>query len=177
MQNKKIIAARRQPRNMKSLLFRPRFESNKTSPTGSVMPCKKDLNRKKTRGRPCKCCDLLRECETFCFEGSQTPFELRCNFTCDTRNVLYLVTCLKCGLDYVGKTEREVRERCGEYRLAIENKKFTQGVHKHIYECGGGFVMTTFLKIHDSSRDSQTILSYESLFIKRYKPKLNVLKL
>ena len=32
--------------------------------------------------------------------------------------------CLKCGLDYIGKTEREVRERCTEYRLAIEKKKF-----------------------------------------------------
>ena len=131
---------------MKSLLFRPRFEPNKTGPIGSVMPCKKDPNRKKTRGRPCKCCDLLQECETFCFEGSPTPFQLRYNFTCDTRNVLYLVTCLKWGWDYIGNTEREVRERCGEYRLAIENGKFNQGVHKHIYECGGGFVMTPFLK-------------------------------
>ena len=70
-----------------------------------------------------------------------------------------------------------MRERCSEYRLAIENKKFTQGVHKHISECGDGFTMTPFLKIHNSNRDSQSILAYESLFIRRYKPKLNVLKL
>ena len=105
------------------------------------------------------------------------PFELRYHFTCDTKNVLYAITCLGCGHDYIGKTEREVRERCGEYRLAIENKKFTQGVHKHIADCGGKFCMTPFLKIHDGKRDSQTILAYESLFIKRYKPRLNVLKL
>ena len=37
--------------------------------------------------------------------------------------------------------------------------------------------MTPFLKIHDGKRDSQTILAYESLFIKRYRPRLNVLKL
>ena len=177
MQNKRVIAARRQPRNMKSLLFRPRFETDNERSPGSVMPCKKDPKRGKARGRPCKCCDSLRECESFCFEGSDTPFELRHHFTCDTKNVLYLVTCLKCGLDYIGKTERQVRDRCGEYRLAIQNGKFTQGVHKHIYDCGGGFQMTPFLKIFDGSRDSQTILSYESLFIKRYKPKLNVLKL
>ena len=70
-----------------------------------------------------------------------------------------------------------MRERCSEYRLAIEKKNFSQGVHKHISECGGGFCMTPFLKIHNTSRDSQNILAYESLFIKRYKPKLNVLKL
>ena len=177
MQNKKVVAARRQPRNMKSLLFRPRFESDKSQSIGSVMPCRKDTSRGITRGRPCKCCDVLHECHSFLFEGSTEPFELRHHFTCDTRNVLYLVTCLKCGYDYIGKTEREVRQRCTEYRLAIENKKFTQGVHKHISECGEGFSMTPFLKIHNDSRDSQNILAYESLFIKRYRPKLNVLKL
>ena len=145
--------------------------------SGSVLPCRKDTSRGITRGRPCKCCDLLRECNTFCFEGSPEPFELRHHFTCDTKNVLYLVTCLKYGLDYIGKTEREVRERCTEYRLTIEKKQFSQGVHKHISECGGGFCMTPFFKLHNPSRDSQTILAYESLFIKRYKPKLNVLKL
>ena len=76
------------------------------------------------------------------------------------------------------KTERKVRERGGEFCNAIQNKQYTQGVHQHLAECGGGFlVMTPFFKIHDSHRDSQTILSYETLFIKRYKPKLNVLKL
>ena len=90
---------------------------------------------------------------------------------------MYVVTCLECGLDYIGKTEREVRERCSEYRHAIEKKNFTQGVHKHIAECGGGFSFTPFLKIHNANRDSQSILAYKSLFIKRYKPKLNVLKL
>ena len=176
MKDKKIVAARRQPRNMKALLFRPRFETTQRLP-GSVLSCKDDPNRTKTRGRPCKCCDLLQQCNSFKFEGSDEPFELRYHFTCDTKNVLYAITCLGCGHDYIGKTEREVRERCGEYRLAIENKKFTQGVHKHIADCGGNFHMTPFLKIHDGKRDSQTILSYESLFIKRYKPKLNVLKL
>ena len=71
-----------------------------------------------------------------------------------------------------------MRERCGEYRLAVEKKKFTQGVHEHISKCSDEkFVMTHFFKLHDSNRDSQMILSYETLFIKRYKPQLNVLKL
>ena len=97
---------------------------------------------------------------------------------CDTRNLLYAITCPGCGDNYIGKTERELRQRCGEYRSAIQNKNFTQGVHEHLLECGKGqFVITPFLKIHDSNRDSQTILSYETRFIQKYKPRLNVLKL
>ena len=41
----------------------------------------------------------------------------------------------------------------------------------------GKFVMTPFFKIHDSPKDSQLILSYETRFIQQFKPKLNILKL
>ena len=178
MKDKKIIAARRQPHNIRSLLFKPRFDTNSSTVKGSVLPCKKDPNRTLTRGRPCKCCDYLQECNSFVFKGSNEPFEIRYHFTCDTRNVIYALTCLGCSENYIGKTEREVRDRCGEYRLAIEKKKFSQGVHEHISKCADGrFQMTPFFKLHDNNRDSQMILSYETLFIKRYKPSLNVLKL
>ena len=178
MRDKKIVAARRQTRNLKSLLFKPRFDTSTQQTKGSVLPCKKDTNRTITRGRPCKCCDHVQECTTFQFKNSNEPFELRYHFTCDSRNLLYALTCQGCGENYIGKTERELRNRCTDYRTAIQSKKFTQGVHEHISKCGNGqFVITPFLKIHDGSRDSQTILSYETLFIQRYRPRLNVLKL
>ena len=178
MRDKKIVAARRQTRNLKSLLFKPRFDTSTQQTKGSVLPCKKDTNRTITRGRPCMCCDHVQECTTFQFKNSNEPFELRYHFTCDSRNLLYALTCQGCGENYIGKTERELRNRCTDYRTAIQSKKFTQGVHEHISKCGNGqFVITPFLKIHDGSRDSQTILSYETLFIQRYRPRLNVLKL
>ena len=43
MKDKKIVAARRQPRNMKALLFRPRFETAQ-KPSGSILSCKNDKN-------------------------------------------------------------------------------------------------------------------------------------
>ena len=85
--------------------------------------------------RSCKCCDLL----SF---GNVTPFVLKVaqsllNSVITSpviRKTSSIYTCLKCGLDYIGKTEREVRERCSEYRLPIEKKIFFQGVHKHMNE-------------------------------------------
>ena len=40
-----------------------------------------------------------------------------------------------------------VRDRCGDYRRAVSDPRFhTQGVHKHIAQCGqGNFTMTPFL--------------------------------
>ena len=105
MKDKSVVAARRQPRNLKSILFKPRFDTRTDQGKGSVLPCKKDPNRKKTRGRPCKCCDLLEECTHIKFKGSNEPFEIRFHFTCDTRNVIYAITCQGCGDNNIGKNQ------------------------------------------------------------------------
>ena len=177
MNGRKIVAARRQPPNLRSLLFRPRFEGQVQSTPGSVKACSKV--KQKTRGQPCKCCDNINECTSFVFHGSNEPFELRWHFTCDTMNVLYALTCQTCGLNYIGQTERTVRERNGDYRRAISDKKYhTQGVHEHLATCGKGhYSMTPFFKVHSTNRDHQTILQYESYFIQKFQPALNQSKL
>ena len=177
MNGKKIIAARRQPPNLRSLLFRPRFDGQTDSTPGSITACSKV--KRKARGQPCRCCETINECTSFTFHGSSEPFELRWHFTCDTMNILYALTCPTCGLNYIGQTERSVRERNGDYRRAISDKKFhTQGVHKHLATCGNGhFLMTPFFKIKSASRGHQSILQYETYFIQKYKPALNESKL
>ena len=179
MENKKIVAARRQPPSLKGHLFQPRFETTPQNSRGSVTPCRKVPGRKPTRGQPCRCCDVLNECTSFKFFGSSDEFELRFHFTCDTMNVVYALTCSGCGHNYIGQTERAVRDRCGDYRRAVSDPKFhTQGVHKHIAQCGNGnFIMTPFFKLKSTSHGHNLILTYESHFIKRYKPSLNESKL
>ena len=177
MSNKKIIAAKRQPRNIKSMLFRPRFQTSQSSSQGSVVACRDDPHRAPGPGQKCRCCDYLNICTSFNFEGASQPFQICFHFTCDTSNLIYALTCGSCGANYIGQTERPLRERCGDYRRAITAQRFTQGVHEHLAKCGNGiFSMTPFFKIKVGS-DHSTILSYEDLFIKRYKPRLNHLKL
>ena len=179
MASKKIVAARRQPPNLKRHLFHPRFETAPPIDRGSVIPCKKIAGRKPTRGQPCKCCEVINECQTFRFFGADHDFQLRSHFTCETMNVIYALTCSGCGQNYIGQTERAVRDRCGDYRRAVSDPKyFTQGVHRHIAQCGQGkFSMTPFFKLRSTDRGHNLILSYESLFIKRYQPSLNESKL
>ena len=69
MKDKSVGAARRQPRDLKSILFKPRFDKHTDQSKGGVLPCKKDPNRRKKRGRLCKCCDLLEECSHITFKG------------------------------------------------------------------------------------------------------------
>ena len=93
--------------------------------------------------------------------------------------LLYVLTCPGCKQNYIGQTERAVRDRCGDYRRAIsEPKYYTQGVHEHLATCGkGNFTITPFLKIRTGSRGHNVILSQEEFFIKKYQPSLNKSKL
>ena len=179
MKDKRIIAARRQPPNLRSFLFNPRFDASPSPTQGSITPCRDDPNRKKTSGRPCGCCDFLNVCSSFRFYGSNVDFHLRHHFTCDTMNVLYVLTCPTCHHNYIGQTERAVRDRCGDHRRAISDPRyFTQGVHLHLASCGKGhFTMTPFLKVKSDNRGHSMILSQEGYFIKKFQPSLNETKL
>ena len=99
MNGRKIIAAKRQPHNIRSMLFRPRFDPDMEQTKGSVKPCREDPNRKAGPGQPCRCCNMLEVCSSITFHRSTEPFEIRHRFTCDTSNLIYTLTCGSCGLD------------------------------------------------------------------------------
>jgi len=57
-------------------------------------------------------------------------FNIKDNISCGCRNVIYLITCRKCQLQYVGETGRELRERVVDHRSAIRTHKNTPiGIH------------------------------------------------
>ena len=48
---------------------------------------------------------------------------------CQARNILYCITCAKCKVQYIGKSERTLRERFSEHKGYAMNKKVTTGEH------------------------------------------------
>ena len=52
-------------------------------------------------------------------------------YKCGTRNVVYLITCRKCGKQYVGQTYRTYRERIQEHLGYIRRKRMETATGKH----------------------------------------------
>ena len=100
--------------------------------------------------------------------------------SCTSNNLIYVITCAGCGKNYIGETGDVLRNRVTVHKQQIRDPSTRMlGVSKHIDECAVGltsqFSIFPFYKILSSSENMRK--NKEKLFISKYKPVLNDLKL
>ena len=57
--------------------------------------------------------------------------EITSHLTCQSSNVVYIITCTKCNLQYVGETDRTLKERFSEHKGYVRTKKVSQTTGAH----------------------------------------------
>ena len=55
--------------------------------------------------------------------------EMTGSFTCKTKGVVYMTSCLKCGIQYIGQTTKKFNERLKQHIYNIKNGKEANGIH------------------------------------------------
>ena len=168
LQNNKFLVSRRQPSNLKRLLTRARFSEQSQTDCGS----------KKCGDKRCGTCPYLKETSQVSIKSTGATFYIKSQMTCKSKNVLYIITCVGCGEQYVGKTNDHLNSRVRVHKQHIKTPIYRKlGVSKHIAECSNidvQFSITPFYKLCD---DKTIGTVKEELFIKKFKPKLNRLTL
>ena len=87
----------------------------------SVTPCK---------NRNCKCCRFIISTDIFQSTITGKIYTIPNKLNCSSSHVIYLITCQKCKKQYVGETNRKLKERLTDHRSAIKTKKLTAiGIH------------------------------------------------
>ena len=124
-----IIASFRRSKNLKELLAPSRHGSNtEVEEAVEVRGC---FKCKRTR------CDLCRNnfVESNSFRSSQTgkSYKIRPKLSCDSKNVIYLASCKKCNLQYIGSTTTDFRVRFRNHKSAMVTKKKTCEVAVHFH--------------------------------------------
>ncbi len=66
------------------------------------------------------------------YRNNASPYE-----DCESTMVIYLITCNKCKMQYVGKTERMLKERHREHRY--EWSHGTTPLGRHFWRCYVGY--------------------------------------
>ena len=68
--------------------------------------------------------------------STDTTLTLQQSMTCQTSNCIYLLTCLKDGMQYVGETGRTVAKRFAEHRDSMHQQATNKPVGQHFQEAG-----------------------------------------
>ena len=164
----KIIKSQRQAPNLKNILTSAKF-SKKDNNYGS----------KKCGDPRCGTCPHFVETDQVNFNNSPDTFKIKGNLSCKSEYVLYVITCVNCKKQYIGKTNKLSR-RVTVHKQHIRDPKVRMlGVSAHLDSCNKNnqtkFKITPFYK--QSNNCDIKLCIMEQHFIDKFKPELNGLQL
>ena len=110
-----VVAFRRCP-NLRDLLVSAQLPSNSTNPNPQL-PCGSFRC-----GKNCATCPYISDGLTsYTFFSTGETRTIKSNLTCDTKNLIYMIQCNRCNLQYIGETKRSLKDRFNEHRRTIDN--------------------------------------------------------
>ena len=62
--------------------------------------------------------------------------EIETSLNCQSRNILYLIECKKCCLQYVGETDRSLQDRFSDQKGYVNNTRLNQATGEHFNRPG-----------------------------------------
>ena len=115
------MVAFKQPANLRNKLVRAKLptQGREKRQAIGIKPCNK----------PCGICPYVLKSSEFISTGTKERFQIQGTFTCNTKGLIYLTTCSKCLIQYVGQTGRRLVDRIKEHLNCICLQKEVTGVH------------------------------------------------
>ena len=95
----------------------------------------------KCRGNRCNCCKCVVEDQTVRCTVTNKEFKphIEEHTNCNTKNIIYLITCHKCKLQYVGQTIRRLKDRIAEHIYSIKKNVNNTYLTQHFNKAGHSF--------------------------------------
>ena len=91
--------------------------------------------------------------------------------SCEKNNVVYCISCKKCNIQYIGKTEREIKTRITEHCGTINNAKVDKTVAEHFNSLGHRLPDFSFTVLENCFKRSPQYLKREEFWIQRFHTK------
>ena len=120
LKKERVLIAYRNSKNLQQMLIRSKLTKN--AENGEFTGCGEAR---------CKLC-RIHACDTSTFTSNHynKKFNVKGKVNCKSSNVVYLITCRKCEIQYVGETGRTLKDRMSDHRSAVKLKKNTPiGLH------------------------------------------------
>ena len=155
------IMAFRKPKSLKDILVRadisPRYAYN-----GQCQKCD---------SRRCITCKNIQCIHKFSSTHTGEEFIIYCNANCNTENIICLLECAICGLQYIGETKQQLSKRLNDHR-SDTNCKPDLSLCRHLRSTGHhdsfGKLKVTIID-HNAKRDDKSRQERESFWIRKRK--------
>ena len=135
MFNCKPIVAYKRLSNLQDMLIHSQL--NRTVNAGSVSKC----NRSR-----CSHCSSIVESNSFL--STTASASVRENFTCASSEVIYLIICKKCNIQYVGQTQQNCSQRMNKHKFDIKHSPdIITTVSEHFNSPGHSIKYFSFMPI------------------------------
>lgn len=105
----KPILAYRRPKNLRDYLVHSSFVD------------RTDHFSQACGRRRCSHCKNIIKTDVFTSTNTQAPFKMRYATSCTSQNVIYLIECKRCKMQYIGQTNQQVSKRMNSHRFDINN--------------------------------------------------------
>ena len=159
----KIIFGLRRNKNLSDQLVRASTSHSDESklPLSETRLCYKKDN--------CRYCPLLNTSGNFVCKTDGTTHSCKAHINCQSSNIIYLITCRSCGIQYVGQTKNKLLTRFQSHHFDIKHNNDTT-VARHFNKCppqnpgkfnGLEISILSFLRPPPSSRASQELRDKE----------------
>lgn len=109
----KVVCGSRRNKNLKDLLVRAKVQTTTTGDR-DLQPSADDRLPRCTF-RKCKYCPHFDRSLKVTSHSTGRLHSAKVKVDCKSNNLIYLLTCSKCGIQYVGETKRSFGERCYEH--------------------------------------------------------------
>ena len=116
------ITAWRKCKSLKDILVKSTLTQNTSCVNPGTFKCK--IAR-------CKMCNFILDKNTFTSSISKETFSCKQSTSCITNNVIYLITCNQCLVQYVGQTGHNIQTRFRNHRYNIVHKNHSDTIGHH----------------------------------------------
>lgn len=114
-------------KNLKDHVVHARFQSGITRSSQKLIS---PLQNGNYRCGNCAQCNNTTKTSFFCHPRTGKKYGIHSVITCTSTHVVYLIRC-PCGLGYVGKTSRQLKQRISEHKSSIRRKDVNYPVAAH----------------------------------------------
>ena len=159
------LVAYKKQKNIRETLIRAKVPPAFSRPKRKV-PGMKKCNR-------CVYCSYVTTGDHAKSTASDYHHQITQEVNCTTSNVVYLITCEKCKEQYVGETDRKLKDRFAEHQGYVRNKITSKATGSHFNLPGhrlSDMRIRIIEKIHN--KDPLYRKKRESMFINKFNTKL-----